>query len=346
MSGSSADNENDTTGALKNPPFYLGRQEFREGVEAYNKKDYKSAEQLFTKAVGLGNKSAAVWLYSGHTFLAMGRIAQAKKTYEVVLTSFKDSPEAKIATAALETIKNRKPGVKATPKPGAPGAGAPGAAAQAGAPAEPAKEKEDGMKNRITIVPPYRSHPAVSKASINAIREGVANLPLHIRTQLEELGANIVIAPNMLDKWPDSIDGLDEDKDELNLAEQPGRIYGRDMYVYERAKQRGVDALKSPRSPAEMKHTVLNECFQVLDVDFKISKDPELRKEYRAEADAVPDNLRDSLGTFLKEDDWGARETCSELSADLFGSKGGAFSSELSRCFPRTKKWLKAKLKI
>ncbi|MBX9671215.1 MAG: hypothetical protein K2X93_26745 [Candidatus Obscuribacterales bacterium] len=349
LAGSSfaAESDDDTSGLKPNPPIILGRQEFREGVAAYQKKDYKSAEQLFTKSVTAGNKTAAVWLYSGHTFLALGRIAQAKKTYEVVIASFKDSPEAKIASSALETIKNRKPVAKPDAKPAAkPGAPAAAAAAPAAAP-EAAKEKQgDGMKNRITVVPPYRSHPAVSKASIAAVREGVANLPQHIRAQLEALGASVVIAPNMLDKWPDSINGLDEEKDELNLAEQPGRIYGTDMYVYERAKLRGADALKSPRSPADMKHTVLNECFQVLDADFKISKDPALRKEYRAEADAVPDSLREDLGTYLKEDDWGARETCSELSADLFGSTGGAFRGELVRCFPRTKRWLKAKLGI
>ena len=310
-----------TTAAKGAEPAYTA--DFSAGLEAYKKKDFKSAEDRFRKSIQGGNKSAAVWLYAGHTFLAMGKLDQAQKTYLQVIKSFNGSPEAKIAEAGLETIKAKvSPGSTASATTGSAGG---------------------GLSERISVVPPQMGHPPVSSVSISAIKSAVSNLPQHLRKKLDESGAAIVVSPNMIDKWPESIKDLPEDNDAPTLAELPGRIYGKDMYVYERPKARHSSSLKAARTPKEMQHTVLNECFQILDDIMNISKDPELRVQHQAEANSVPVSSQEKMATFLKEDDWGPRETCAELAAEMFGA-GDEYSSDLNRCFPKTKLWLKKKL--
>lgn len=311
--------------------FAKGESEVKAGIDAYTKRDYKAAAEHFRQAIAQGNRSAAAWVYAGHTFMALGQVDQAQKTYETVVKSFKDSPEAKIAEQGLETIKLK-------PKKG--GATAPGP----GPVVDPAPAG-NGLKDRISVTPPKWGHPPVNPKNVEAIRNAIANLPPRVRRTLDESTASISISPNMIDKWPESIKDLPEDKEELNLAEVPGRIYVKEMNVYERAKVRGSTALKAARTTSEMRHTVLNECSQVLDDLLNISRDPELRKEYNLDKAAVTPSAQDRLKTFLKEDDWGPRETCAELMADLLG-EGGEWKADLDRYFARTKKWLKARLGI
>jgi len=314
-----------------------GMEEYRAGVEAYGKKDFKAAELHFRKCIEQGNKQPGAWLYAAHTFFALKQYAQAKQTYEMVTTMFKKSPEADIAAKGLESVNAKISGVTAPATDAKP---KPVVTKTAGK-----EEEEASLLDRIVIVPPKMGHPAVSATSLKAVRDGLNGLPVHIRKQLIEAGAKFNIAPNMIDKWPDSMEELNEESEQLNMAELPGRLYGADCYIYERAKSRESTALKSARSAGEMKHTVLNECFQVLDDKYKICKDPKLMAIYRAEADGVPETYEEKMATFTKEGEWGIRETCSELSAGMFGAAGES-DSELNRFFPRTKKWLRAKLGI
>jgi hypothetical protein len=85
--------------------------------------------------------------------------------------------------------------------------------------------------------------------------------------------------------------------------------------------------------------------FQVLDDMLNISKDPALRKEWEADKQGITGSMASILATFIKEDDWGPRETCSELCGTMIGGRDEN-SDNLYRYFPRTKKWLAAKLGI
>ncbi|MBP7861229.1 hypothetical protein KA183_06070 [bacterium] len=328
------------TGAEEAAAKPKGMEEYRAGIEAYGKKNYKGAELHFRKSIEQGNKTPAAWLYAAHTFFALGQYAQAKQTYEMVTTMFKKSPEADIAATGLESA-NAKIAGGGTPAPAAE------AQPEQAKGVKTAAVKDDGpsLADRVSVIAPKMGHPAVSAASIKAVKDGLAGLPVHIRKQLIEANATFNISPNMIDKWPESADELNEESEALNLAELPGRLYGSDCYIYERAKTRGSTSLKSARSPHEMKHTALNECFQVLDDKNKICKDPKLMVIYRAEADGVPETYEEKMATFTKDGEWGIRETCSELSAGMFGA-AGENDSDLNRFFPRTKKWLRAKLGI
>lgn len=310
-------------------------------IAAYDRKDYKQAEEHFRKAIEKGEKSAKAWLYSAHTFMALGQYPQAYKTYEIVTRSFKNTPEAEIALQGMKATRGRAavPTANATLPPtkakGQPAAAQPLPAAQGAV----------GLAARILIIAPLMNHPPCNSASIKAVQEAVSGLPPHLRKKLDDNGASIVLSPNLIDRWPNSLNDLPEDKDEPTLAELGGRIYGKEMCVYERPKVRGSTNLGAARSPKLIKHTVLNMCFQVLDDEMTLSKDPGLRAAYELDKQSVPESMTEKLATFLKNDDWGPRETCAEMTGAMLGG-GDEYTDDLFRCFPNTRKWLKTKLQI
>lgn len=335
--------------ALLFPPSALaenGQEEYNAGRLAYHHKNYKGAEEHFAKSIKDGNRTPEVWLYAGHTFMALGQPDRAIKTYETLIKNFKDSIEAK---TAIESINLAKQAIeKQSAPPTAVPTAEPDPNKKVASAVKPTVAAEKGLKDRIIVHPPFSKfgHSPVSQRSIKAIHEAVASLPAPLRKRLDDSGATINIAPNMIDRWPESLnDELDkaEDEDAPTLAEVPGRIYNKDMYVYESPKERGTTSLKSARSAAEIKHTVFNECFQVLDELMTICKDPAVLASYNAEKAAVPEAYQAKLATFLKDDEWGEKETCNELGAEMFG-QGGEFSSELNRYFPKTKKAVQKKL--
>jgi len=322
--------------------------EFAEGMKAYKVKKYQAASDHFGKSIQQGNKTATVWLMSAHCFVALGQLARANQTYLIVTQSFKGSEEAKSAAASIEAVKARggtvadatsgksavpaqnlpetTPAKSATPTPSAPGNG--------------------GLLGRITVIAPLFGHPAVSQATINAAKEAVNALPAPLRKKLDDdPDARIALSPNMVDRYPESLKDLPEDTPALNMAELPGRIYGKDMNIYERAKKRGSNVLKEARPPKYIRLQVANMCFQVLDEMMTISKDEALRKEWEADRDSVPAGQTETLATFLKDGDWGPKETC----AELFGSMLGGFDENteaLYRYFPRTKRYLQGKMGV
>jgi len=328
------------------PAHALGEAEYALGVDAYKKKDFKKAAEQFRSSIQKGNKAAAAWLYAAHTFNAQGQFLQAFQTYEIITKTFKDSPEAAIATQGMESLRG-KPGVPAAAGAlAAPPVAADAAKAAPGAPgAPPAADVPVGLAARINVFPPQNRHPAVGAATIKAVRDAVNAIPNPMRKKLDDSGAYIDVAPNILDIWPDTINELVEDKDEPTLAEQGGHIYGKRICIYERAKARGANTLKEARSPKLIRQTVLNCCFQIIDDAESVSKDPALRKVFDAEKNGVPAAYTEKLATFLKEDDWGARETCSELTGSILGGSDEN-TDDLNRFFPRTRLFLKAKLGI
>lgn len=308
-----------------------GDSEYDAGLKSYKAKDYSAATAHFGQAIKQGKQSASLWLYSGNSFAAMGHYQQALKSYEVVTNSFKGTAEAVTAAKAIEQTNSKLEISSAGSQP-ASLAIPPGAT---------------GLAARVTIVPPAMAHPAVCQASIDAVRAAIAALPRGMRKLLDDTGAAVVIAPNMIDRWPDSLKDLKKDEKDPapTLAEQPGRIYGKDMCVYERAKVRGSTNLKSAYTPRFIKHEILNMCFQLIDDQKGTSKSAALRKEYEEDKKNVPPSVSSRLYTFIKPDDWGPRETCAELTGAMLG--GGDENTELLyRYFPRTKKWLAANVLI
>lgn len=300
---------------------------FKKGLEAYKSQKYKSSIKLFKKAIGDGCKKPTCYFYLAASYQGAGYKDQAIKLYQQLSASYKGKPVGQHAKAALQKLAPDKTETKTQEKPKA------------------GKEKLPGLKGKIEIVSPKFGHKPVSKASINALYEAIDNLPPDLHKKLVDYGAKICIAPNLIDKWPHDAKTLPEGNPAPTLAELPGRIYGKTMTIYERSKYRRTTKLKAARSPSEIKHTCLNMCIQLLDEMMIISQNPGFRKNYEKEKKRVPLTYRKTLATFLKNNDWGPRETCAEMGAALLGG-GDEFTQPLFRCFPETKAWLKEKLSI
>ncbi|MDZ4833486.1 MAG: hypothetical protein SGJ27_06870 [Candidatus Melainabacteria bacterium] len=325
-----------------------GQAEYDAGRLAYHHKNYKGASEHFAKSIEEGNRTPPVWLYAGHTFMALGQPERALRTYETLIKNFKDSIEAKTASDSINLAKQALEKQNAVPIAVPAATGEPAKKIAVAATKAPVDSGEKGLKDRVIVHPPKFGHAAVSQRSLRAVHEAVANLPAHLRKKLDEGGATINLAPNMIDRWPESLnEELEkaEGEEPPTMAELPGRIYGRDMWVYESPKERGTTNLKNARPAAEIKHTVYNESFQVLDELMTICKAPAVVAQYNAEKAGVAESYHAKLATFLKDDEWGVKETCSELAAEIFG-QGDEFSVDLNRCFPKLKRLLQKKLAV
>lgn len=320
-----------------------GEAAFKCGLDAYKNKAYQLAADQFRLSVAAGNKSPQVWLYAGHCFNYQGQYPQAYKTYETLVKNFPGTPEAKIAMQGMQQTKG-----KPAAAPGVVPAAAPAATPVAPVTPTPAAVlpgTTGDLAKRVIVVPPAFGHPKVSQSSINAITAGINSLTPVMRKKLDESGACFHLAPNMTDRWPESMEQLDESKPDMTMAEKLGNIYGQDMCIYERPKLRGTTQLGEAQSPAAIKHGAINMCFQVLDDMWIISKDPNLRKAWQRDKENIPDDDAGRLWTYCKEDDWGPRECCSDLTGALLGG-GNEFAGDLKRYFPNVTKFLKAKLQI
>lgn len=320
-----------------------GEAAFKCGLDAYKNKAYQLAADQFRLSVANGNKSPQVWLYAGHCFNCQGQYPQAYKTYETLVKNFPGTPEAKIAMQGMQQTKGKPAAAPAavpvTPAP--PGATAAATPAPAALPPDALKD----LSKRIVVTPPAFGHPKVSQASVKAIIDGVNSLTPIMRKKLDDSGACFNISPNIIDRWPKTLDDLDESKDDKTMAENMGRIYGLEMCIYERPKLRGTTALGEATTPALIKHGAINMCFQVLDDMWVISKDPNLRKAWERDKESIPEEDAGRLWTYCKTDDWGPRETCSDLTGALLGG-GNEYASDLKRYFPNVTKFLKTKLQI
>ncbi|MBP6746634.1 hypothetical protein KA344_15455 [bacterium] len=324
---------------LPQPLAAANDSEYAAGVKDYASKNFKGASDHFSKSIQGGNKSASVWLYSAHCFVAMGQYKRALQTYEIIAQSFKGTSEAATAGKSIESLRSRlgMPAATATQSTAAPAGGAAGTSA--------ATAGDEGLMARVDIIPPKFGHPPVSQASIKAVKDAIGALPAPLRKKLDDTPeAHVTLSPNLIDRWPDTAkEGPDESG--VDLAALPGRIYGKDMSIYERARISGTTSLRDPRPPKHLRQTTLNMCFQLLDDNMVISKDPDLRKEWEADKASISSPMSETLATFMKEDDWGPRETCSELFGFMLGGYNDMTENVL-RYFPRTKKWLAAKMGI
>lgn len=244
-----------------------------------------------------------------------------------VLTGCNANDKAQNGTPSPNTIpsSNTTPTPNATPTPGA--------------------VASTTLLSRIIVFPPGFNHPAVSEPTVRAAKNAVNNLPPALRTKLDQSEARIIIAPNMIDRWPDSIKDLPENDPAPTLAEQPGRIYGMDMCLYERPKKRGTTELGPARAPEFLQLHVGDMCFQVLDDMMVLSKDPSLREAWNEDKKHIPPDVQPKVANFMKLDDWGPRETCAEMFGSMMGGRNEN-TDNLYKYFPRVKKWLVEKLGV
>ncbi len=303
---------------------------YKAAVEAYKKADYKSAAQLFHELVANGKGSATAWLYLGHSYAATNDKTRAISVYRSLVAKFPTSPEAVHAQFALRKIK---PLPVATPTK-------PAETASAAAP-PPANAKKNKFIDKLTCYPPKFGHQPISQGTLTTVRDVILNLPPQVISILDDNNATFTLAPNIIDKWPGSGDGMKPGSSTTTMGEEVGRTYGRDIHVYERAQVRGTTDLKDIRPAHEIKDTSLHEIGHAVDDCLgSISKDPSFAAMLKLDVNDMPDDVRSQLNYYIDPG-----EACAETVAGLIG-KNDNDAQMVSQSMPRVKRFVKAKLKL
>lgn len=294
--------------------------DFTVGMEAYKAKKYAVASNYLQSAASVGLSTPALWMYLGHSYLAQGDKKHAIEAYASLISNFKGTAEARQALSYINRID-------------------PVAGKKALAP--PVDTRKLPLKDRVVVVPPRNGHPAVSPTFVAAIRKSLAKLPPHIYKLLDMGGATINLAPNIEDKWPGSGDGDKPTEMGVTMGEEPARTYGHDIHVYERRKIRGVDQLGAARGTEDLVESFLYECGHALDdITGLPSKNPEFKRAFQTDLKAMNPESLNELQYFTV-----AMQCYSAMAANLLGSTDSRVI-EAGRCFPRSKLWVKAQLKL
>lgn len=193
------------------------------------------------------------------------------------------------------------------------------------------------LRDRIAVVPPLLDHPPVSPITVEAVRRAIDKLPAPIYDLLDKSGATITLAPNIIDKWPDAGDLAKPFVQDQTLGEEPGRTYGRDLYLYEREKVRGSTQLKEAQSP----EFVVSILYQLLghaldDVLGLPSNDPAFREALANDKENMTSAERESLSYFLVP-----MECFAECAGSAIGGRKGT-----ARHFPQASAWVRRKLSL
>ncbi len=80
--------------------------DYADGVEAYNRGNYRVANQYFLDAMKEGNSNAIVMLYLAHSYAAQGQYKLALPVYRNIRDSFRGTAEAAQAASCVLRLEN------------------------------------------------------------------------------------------------------------------------------------------------------------------------------------------------------------------------------------------------
>ncbi|MDP3508660.1 MAG: hypothetical protein Q8T09_11760 [Candidatus Melainabacteria bacterium] len=317
------------------PALASAETDYAQGLAAYNSKNYRTAAAYLQRAADVGFSTPALWMYLGHAYTGVGDRPHATKAYTSLIDNFRGRPEAAQAMQYLQRL-DPVAAKKAAARPTIQGAIAPGVAANTPTAAR------TPFKDRLIIVPPLAGHPAVSQSMQAAIKSAMQRLPSHIYKILDDGGATVNLAPNIEDKWPGSSDTDKPRGDGTNLGEEPGRTYDHDCYIYERKKLRGAgNELGEARPLRDIVACFYHELGHAIDdCSGKLSEDPKLKAQFQLDIDNMPASVSSAISYYTI-----ASEGLPEVIAGLLGADGHS-TAACMEAMPRTKYWLKQKLKL
>lgn len=313
--------------------------DYAQGLAAYKSKNYRLAAAYLQRAVDVGLSTPAIWMYLGHAYTGIGDRPRAVKAYTALIDNFRGGAEA---AQAMQYLQRLDP-VAARKAAAGP---APEAAAAVGSPVQPASGSSTSaripFKDRLIIVPPLAGHPPVSQSMQAAVKSAMLRLPAHIYKILDDGGATVNLAPNIEDKWPGSGDGDKPRAEGTTLGEEPGRTYDHHCYIYERKKLRGGgNELGEARPTREIIAIFYHELGHAIDdCAGKLSEDPKLRAQFQLDLDNMPASVSGTISYYTV-----VSEGLPEVIAGLLGADGHS-TATCMEAMPRTKYWLKQKLKL
>ncbi len=318
------------------PALASADTDYAQGLAAYKSKNYRVAAAYMQRAVNVGLSTPAIWMYLGHAYTGVGDRPHAVQAYTALIDNFRGSPEAAQAMQYLTRLDPLAARKAATGPAALPGSAAPGPTT-ANSPAV----SRTPFKDRLIIVPPLAGHPAVSPGMQAAIKTAMQKLPAHIYKILDDGGATVNLAPNIEDRWPGSGDGEKPRGEGTTMGEEPGRTYDHDCYIYERKKLKGSNELGEARPLRDIVACFYHELGHAIDdCGGKLSEDPKLRAQFQLDLDNMPASVSSSISYYTI-----VSEGLPEVIAGLLGADGHS-TAACMEALPRTKYWIKQKLKL
>lgn len=220
-----------------------------------------------------------------------------------------------------------------------------GVKSSSASPGADVKIRAQTLEDRVIVVQPRFGHPQVDASTVEMVKEAVFRLPDYVHSVLESGGATISIAPNATDRFPELM-SQKMSRDNLDQVQAGGRCYGRDVYLYERPLLEGSTELGGKRSLGDMRNQVLHEIGHAVDDCFgSYSKTQEVLDLHSLDVSGLDPKVRIRLSYFTTPGPKGSMEACAELFSGCVGATGKD-TEEVTKSFPRLKRWLQKKLEL
>lgn len=198
---------------------------------------------------------------------------------------------------------------------------------------------------RVSIVYPRFNHPRVSDNTLRIVRTTLKNLPAHIYKVLNEGGATVYVGTNPLDQFPDSLKVV-HPVDKHPFCNEPGRTYGKKMYIWERALANpGHKEVGGVRTDKDIRLATLMQCAHALDHCLEgLSKNKSYLTMYKQDIESMSPGLRAELSLFTSARPDAPMETFGEILLLLTGAKT-PLMEKIRTGFPRSRMWVNSTIK-
>lgn len=289
--------------------------DYADGVEAYNRGNYRVANQYFLDAMKEGNSNAIVMLYLAHSYAAQGQYKLALPVYRNIRDSFRGTPEAAQAASCVLRLEN--PATFAAQK---------------------SQSQNSTFYNRVKAYPAKKGHAAVSKATIDTVKKAILGMPRAIYQILDSAEITVSVAPSAQDKL------------EANSKRQEAAILnGKEITVFENLMIAGKNTTTSTAkafSPAEIKEAFLKQVGNAIEQSSGgLARDPDFHAVFMLDSRNLPANIEETLPFLTPPANQAEQEVCAYLIDSIAGGSSKTVTTA-SQNFPKSKAWLINKLRL
>lgn len=308
---------------------------FSQGVAYYKSGDYLRARRYFQMLLRRSPNYWPAHYELANTYVKMNEPKLAKQEYMATLNAKPDVRTAKISGQMVTFLNTRLSTESHQPDTTS------GATAVVNA---PASNSQAEFKHRIYVVKPLFDHPAVRQSTINLVTDAVDRLPPNIYEALNRGGATVNLAPNMTDKWPDTMKNMDAQG--LHMAQDAARCYEQNVYIYDRPIVKGTKNLGGPFNEDGIRNVLYHELGHATDWSMgKFSNSPEVLKVHTDDVNSMSPDIKSRLWYYTTIGPKGSVEAVAETFAGLMGAQGKD-TALVAQNFPRLRTWLKSKLRL
>ena len=283
--------------------------DYADGVEAYNRGNYRVANQYFLDAMKEGNSNAIVMLYLAHSYAAQGQYKLALPVYRNIRDSFRGTPEAAQAASCVLRLEN--PATFAAQK---------------------SQSQSSTFYNRVKAYPAKKGHAAVSKATIDTVKKAILGMPRAIYQILDTAEITVSVAPSAQDKL--------EANSKLHEA---AILNGKEITVFENLMIAGK---AKAFSPGEIKEAFLKQIGNAIEQSSGgLARDPDFHAAFMLDSRNLPANIEETLPFLAPPANQAEQEVCAYLLDSIAGGSSKVVTT-VSQNFPKTKAWLINKLRL